>query len=387
MRLSTAEQSADDYIGYHFGQSLTELLAPIGDNEVGESVRHNGVYFNIKEARQADDPTLPLGVWTHDLKTADWHLVKQLALNALAQKSKDLQLGVWLFEANIHIHGFAGIAPAALLIQELCEQYWPTMHPEMVDGDVEYRTNPINWMNDKLTPILGMLSITRAQLDGNDFSWNDWETAQRYDQLKSKQQIDVNKWEGATPQAFKQRLGATSSDNLLTVVWELEDGLSALSQLQDWMDDHCGTESPSLMDMTGLIGRIYDMLGNELQRRGVSLISSDEQLLLAADGGEGGEGDGIDDGEGGGEGNNSGGSGGGSGNGPIRDRNDAFICLRKAAEFLMNDDPHSPVPYLVYTACDWGEKTAPDLYQELFLLKGGQLNIFEMMGLNTEDKR
>ena len=70
----------------------------------------------------------------------------------------------------------------------------------------------------------------------------------------------------------------------------------------------------------------------------------------------------------------------------LRDRTDAFIALRKAAEFLMNDDPHSPVPYLIYTACDWGEKTAPDLYQELFLTKGGQLNIFEMMGLKAEGK-
>jgi type VI secretion system protein ImpA len=380
MRLHTAQQTPDDYIRHYMGYSLSDLLAPIGDNEVGESVRHNGVYFNIKEARESDDPTLPLGVWTHDLKTADWYQVKQLALSALAEKSKDLQLGVWLFEANIHISGFAGIAPSALLILSLCQQYWPTMHPEMVDGDVEYRTNPLNWLNDKLTPVLRLVPITGAQLDGVEYHWDDWENAQHYEKLKNLQQLKT-KWEGPTPKSFKQRLGATPSDDLLKLVWHIEDGLQALTQLQDWLDERCGQDSPNLSDMSGMLGQIDDMVGGELHRRGVSVspepTTEQTQLMAGESGGDDGiidDGD-VADGRGG---------GGGGGDGPIRDRTDAFICLRKAAEFLMNDDPHSPVPYLVLTACDWGEKSAPDLYQELFLTKGGQLNIFELMGLKTE---
>ncbi|MCJ8271450.1 MAG: type VI secretion system protein TssA, partial [Psychrosphaera sp.] len=270
MRLITAEQSPDDYISHYLGYPLSELLAPIGDNEVGESVRHNGVYFNIKEARASDDPTLPLGVWTHDLKTADWPEVKQLTLNALAEKSKDLQLGVWLFEANIHLNGFAGIAPAALVIQQLCEQYWPTMHPQMVDGDIEYRTNPLNWLNDKLTLVLRLTPITLARLDGEEYSWNDWESGQHYEKLRDQQQVETQ-WDGPTPKEFKQRLTATAADALLALHWDIEDGLQALALLQDWLDNCCGNDSPSLTDMTGILNRINDMLGTELQSRGVSL--------------------------------------------------------------------------------------------------------------------
>lgn len=381
MRLDTAQQSPDEYISHYFGFSLEQLMAPIGDNQVGDSVRHNGVYFNIKEARQSDDPTLPLGVWTHDLKTADWQQVKQLALNALCEKSKDLQLGVWLFEANVHILGFAGIAPAALLIQQMCEQYWENMHPQMVDGDIEYRSNPINWINDKITPVLRMVPLTNAQLDGAEFSWDDWEASQRYEQLKNQQQ-NYSNYDGPTAQLFKQRLAATPPDKLLMLVWNIEDALQALNNLQDWLDDQCGNESPNLTDMSSMLSQIYDLLGTELHRRGISLSSDEEkEQLMAAQEGDSDDGS-MDDGDGG----MSSGGGGGWGNGPIRDRTEAFICLRQAAEFLMNDDPHSPVPYLIYTACDWGEKSAPDLYQDLFLAKGGQLNIFEMMGLETEGK-
>ncbi|WDE09380.1 type VI secretion system protein TssA [Thalassomonas haliotis] len=378
MRLATAEQSPDEYIQHYYGYTLSELLAPIGKEQVGESVRHNGVYFNIKQAREADDPTLPMGVWTHELKTADWQKVKELALEALAQKSKDLQLGVWLFEASIHIDGFAGIAPAALLIKELCERYWPNMHPEMVDGDIEYRTNTLNWLNKKLLPVLGLIPITQAQLDGEEYCWNDWESACHYDKLKNQQQVDTQ-WDGPTPQSIKQRLAATSPDELLKRVYQLEDGLLALNQLQDWLDNCCGNDSPNLSDIGELLRQIDDMLSKELARRGIPLAREQEKELVAAGKGEGDTGD-----AGAGQSDTGKPGGSGSGDGPIRDRSDAFICLRKAAEFLMQDDPHSPVPYLVYTACEWGEKSAPDLYQELFLAKGGQLNIFEIMGLNVE---
>ncbi|NQZ08009.1 MAG: type VI secretion system protein TssA [Algicola sp.] len=381
MRLITAEQSPDDYISHYLGYSLSELLAPIGDNQVGESVRHNGVYFNIKEARESDDPTLPQGVWTHELKTADWHQVKLLTLNALAEKSKDLQLGVWLFEANIHLNGFAGIAPSALLIQQLCEQYWPTMHPQMLDNDIEYRTNPLNWLNDKLTSVLRLTPITLARLDGKDYCWNDWETGQHYEKLKNQQQVDT-RWDGPTPKDFKQRLNATAPDDLLAWLWQIEDALQALGLLQDWLDNCCANDSPSLMDMTGILGKISDMLSSELQSRGVSLssVSADEQLMTER--GEGGDEDPSTE-----EGADNMSSGGGSGNGPIKDRQEAFARLKQVIAFLKADDPHSPVPYLLETAQTWGEKSAPDLYQELFLLKGGQLNVFEMMGLEVDDSK
>lgn len=378
MRLPASDQSFDDYIEHHFGISLAKLIAPVGDNQVGESVRHNGVYFNIKNARKSDDPSLPMGVWSHDLKTADWQEVQSLALDALGNKCKDLQLGVWLFESNIHIHGFAGIAPAATLIRELCETYWDTMHPQMVDGDLEYRTNPINWINEKLTPQLRLLKLTDTLLDGEEYSWDDWENGLRYDQLKIRKQHS-GEWEGPTPKAYKQRLAATAQQVFVRLYQQLTDGIQAVQALQTWLDERCGDGSPSLTDLVKLLQGIIAMIDTEMQRRGIRLAAADnasEDLPSSADNAA----------EPPPAGGNSGG-GEGDGTGTLRDRADAFVMLRRAAEFLMHDDPHSPVPYLVQTACDWGEKSAPDLYQELFLKLGGQLNIFELMGLEVEPKK
>jgi type VI secretion system protein ImpA len=53
----------------------------------------------------------------------------------------------------------------------------------------------------------------------------------------------------------------------------------------------------------------------------------------------------------------------------------------------MQLEPHSPVPYLVQRASNWGQMNTAQLYQELFLDLGGQLNIFEMLGLDASSQQ
>ncbi len=374
----SAEMNA--YIAQYYGYSLEELVAPIGENEVGDSVRHNGVYFKIKEARRSDDSTLPQGVWTHDLKAADWDVVEKTALEALSHTSKDLQLGVWLMESSIHRHGFSGIAPAAVIIQSLCQQYWDNLHPQMEDGDIEFRTNPINWINEKLTLQLRLIPITDANLDGAELSWDDWDQAQRIERIKQQQRDADIQYDGPTTEAFKQRLAATPKDFFIQLCEQIEDGCTAAQLLIDWFDQQCGDDSPSLSELTHLMQAVKHLISDELSRRGIKLSTTDSDGTPSDASGDSSE----NHQSGGGNGGHGGADN--SSDGQLNSRADAFARLREAAEFLMRDDPHSPVPYMVYTACEWGEQSAPDLYKDLFLNKGGQLNIFEMMGLEINQQ-
>ncbi len=82
------------------------LLAPISDdNPVGESLRYEGTFDQIKEARREDE-VLSQGDWSRDLKVADWPKVIQLATTALTQKTKDLQLAAWLVEGITNMIGW-----------------------------------------------------------------------------------------------------------------------------------------------------------------------------------------------------------------------------------------------------------------------------------------
>ena len=68
----------------------------------------------------------------------------------------------------------------------------------------------------------------------------------------------------------------------------------------------------------------------------------------------------------------------------IKSREQAYQYLSAAADYLSKEDSHSPVPYLIFKAIDWGRLNTTELYQELFVRHGGSLNIFDLVGL--EDK-
>ena len=79
-----------------------DLLNPIpGENPSGANLRYERVYDQIKEARTEDDESIPTGAWQRTVKKADFVLVIKLAGEALATKSKDLQLAAWLTEAHV----------------------------------------------------------------------------------------------------------------------------------------------------------------------------------------------------------------------------------------------------------------------------------------------
>src|SRR5277367_4080450 len=103
-----------------------DLLNPIpGDNPSGPSLRFDPVYDLIKDARRQDD-TGPQGEWQRERKVADYRLVLDLTGKVLAERSKDLQLAVWLAEAALHREKFSGFQQALDFLRGLLEQFWDT---------------------------------------------------------------------------------------------------------------------------------------------------------------------------------------------------------------------------------------------------------------------
>ena len=70
----------------------------------------------------------------------------------------------------------------------------------------------------------------------------------------------------------------------------------------------------------------------------------------------------------------------------IKNREQAYQYLADAAAYLEKEDSHSPVPYLVYKAIDWGRLNATDLYREVFIRHEGTLNIFDLVGIDGQEK-
>lgn len=148
-----------------------DLLAPIpGDHPAGTDLRWTAEWDRIKEARRADDD-LDSGKWIKkDRKIADWRTVEELASTLLRDRSKDLQLALWLTEAGMKLHGFTGLRDGLRLTRELMVRYWDSgLFPPMEDG-AEDRAGPFEWLNNKLVDSIIAIPITIRDDGDDDFS-------------------------------------------------------------------------------------------------------------------------------------------------------------------------------------------------------------------------
>ena len=147
-----------------------DILTPIpGDNPGGENLRYAPVYDKIKEARRQDDEG-PMGDWQRERKVADWTLVIKLASEAIATKSKDLQLAVWLTEALLNKEGFPGLQSGLNLLKSLVENFWDGLYPELDDGDAEMRAAPLDWLGAHYLEVpLKRIPLTKTGLNFLDY--------------------------------------------------------------------------------------------------------------------------------------------------------------------------------------------------------------------------
>jgi len=143
-----------------------DILNPVpGGNPGGSDLRYDPLYDKIKEARREEED-LDQGDWKRERKVADWPLTSKLCEEAIATKSKDLQLAAWLTEAAIRQRGFIGALEGLSLVDGLIERYWAHLYPEIEDGDAEFRATPVDWLSNQLILLIRNLGLTK---DGYSF--------------------------------------------------------------------------------------------------------------------------------------------------------------------------------------------------------------------------
>ncbi|XHS77604.1 type VI secretion system protein TssA [Burkholderiaceae bacterium UC74_6] len=347
------------------GLPWAELLAPVDPRApAGTSLRADALYHAIQRARSADDASLPMGQMPHELKHADWPAVQELAVQALCRRSKDLQLCVWLLEALMQQHGLAGIAPGLRLSAALLDRYWEGLHPL----DAGHRANLLRWVNRRLLPTLKLIPLNRDNDSG--YAWSDLELAQRLEQQRGagRNAAEPAPAEaGLDLQALQLRLTATPLQACQANHETLCEARRALALLIDVVDARFESDAPSLGSFAAVLESMQSWFAAELRRRGqpVGLAAAAPPPTAPAQ-------PGADR----------------AAPAPLQPpgevasaREQAYLMLARAADTLLSLEPHSPVPYVVQRAIAWGGMNTAELYRELFVRAGGQIHIFELLGI------
>jgi type VI secretion system ImpA family protein len=350
---------------------LGPLLAPIpGQHPAGEWLRYDAAYDELRKLREADDPSLPQGVWKRELKRADWNGLAARAAATLSTRSKDLQIAVWLTEAWLHQRGLAGFAAGMRTIAALCRDFWDTLYPPLEDGSADGRLAPLAWAADKLLFPLESLAVTSpAGEESAPLSWADRGRALYYQNLEESHPSEATAaYRAGTPTFAQFHISAslTSGEWYASLARDAAAARAAVDEVESTLAERAGAAgAPSFTAIEGTLDAIGAFAARIVAERvhggeieppaGIDpeafAAFAREAVPIPA--------------------------------GTIASRAEAFQRLREAADFLFRTEPHSPVPYLVTRAISWEHLPLPQLLAEL-LQKNELAAVYALLGMESE---
>jgi type VI secretion system ImpA family protein len=335
---------------------VQSLLDPIpGVRRAGESLRYEGTYDRISEARREDDRSISQGIYQTRLKRADWAAAEAICVAALESRTKDLQIAGWLMEAWLQLYGFSGVEAGLNLLSGLCQNFWDDLYPSLdaasSEAGLEDRIAPFEWINEKLRLRLKQIPLTLpSQPAEESYSFADWENACHMENLARRDPSAMQETMASLKpgvEGFRTAVFLTETSLHVEMVKDLEDAVSACGFLQQLLDEKCGKYSPSLYQFNEILVAIQQLLTESLHGREEigPLVEQDPASLPGITQSE----QDIEI----------------WGSGPITSRADAYRRLSEAADYLLRTEPHSPTPYLVRRAVEWGNMNLFELLQQI----------------------
>jgi len=331
-----------------------DLLNPIpGDNPSGVYVRHDSkllLYDKIKEARRQDDE-LAQGEWQTERKMADFPLAKKLAEEALATKTKDLQLAAWLTEAQLHIESFAGLQQGLNLCAGLVRDFWDTVYPPVEDGDLELRSGPLDFLGSGLDLALKSRPLSKAGYDW--YKYKESRAVGYDDPSKSDKERKDREQKIAdgklSAEAFDKAFVETPKAFYFQAEKNLDGCLARLKILDEVCDEKFGSDGPALGRLKTSIEEVRHSVHALLEKKRETEPDPVE-VVAAADGSPGAVAA-------------QGGVPAGAPGITISvltssepaDRREAIATVARVAALLRQQDPHNPAPYLMMRGLRWGE--------------------------------
>ncbi|MGY4533159.1 type VI secretion system protein ImpA [Pseudomonas sp. TE3786] len=357
---------------------LEPLLAPLSaESPCGPSLRYDNDFDRLRELRREDDTSLPTGVWKSEIKRGDWAAQEKLASELLSSRSKDLMVAAWLGEAWLHRRGIEGFAQALALVVGLCERYPDALHPQAEDNDQSWRVTPLDWLARQYAEILHTRTALFAEHSGDFASF----TLYQWQQLQ-QQQVQGGDNKNAKAAAEQARLQQQKLNEQIRetplAFWlqrqrSLEASFNDLQRLDFWSDVQLQDLAPSYHALREVMAALAVLIQEfitmhpqqpvQLQPLPLEPAQADLAPTAAAEPAAS---------------NSANASNPATGFGS---REEAYRQLLVIADYLARTEPHSPVPYLIKRAVEWGNKPLNELLSELISADSEARRVWSLLGV------
>jgi type VI secretion system protein ImpA len=341
------------------GFDLAALLTPISaEAPAGSDLRQDyspdSFYYRLRDARseaRAAERAIDNGN-TDAAALPRWRAVRDLAIEALSERSKDIEIATWLTEALLRDDGLVGLAAGGRLLAGLAETYWDGFFPQPDEEGLDGRLAPVAGLTGvggegtMLQPLRRTLLFSRP--DGTPFEFWDYlrsaETAAIGDAERRQQRIDSGVLPFETVENEARAAGVAQFARLHDRAAEAAAAWQALGQI---LDQRAGAEAPSTSQVRDVLQQIEDIAERFAPPQAgapeavagapsAEVVGADRPAMAAAPRADG-----------------------------LTSREDALRALAQIAEFFRRAEPLSPITYTLQEAVRRSRLTWPELLEEI----------------------
>jgi type VI secretion system protein ImpA len=363
---------------------IEAILAPIpGERPTGTDVREDftptSVYFRLRDARadardaerQAESVDGAAGGGgAEEALQGRWRPVADLAMSALTQATKDLEIATWLTEALVRTAGLAGLAAGATIIGGLAERYWDELFPVPEEGDPESRLVAVAGLSGQgvdgtlMQPLRKSVLFTRP--DGSPFSLWQYQSSLELAAVTDPERRAERTAAGVVPfEDVEKEARVAGAAHWTALRATITEALTAWEAMGRTLDEKAGPASPSGV-------RVRDALQLMLE---TCDRFAPEQAAPA----------GSPEGETASQPTAAAVAGAPASPGAITGRDEALRQLAAIADWFKRNEPNSPLGYTLDEAVRRGRMAWPDLVAELIADEGPRSALLVSLGMKRPD--
>jgi type VI secretion system protein ImpA len=361
--------------GWPDGIDMEALLAPIeGDSPTGVDLREDftpqSPYYRLRDARaeaRAAERAADGNPSEEAATPPQWRTVRDLAINALTTKTKDVEIAAWLTEALVRSDGLRGLAAGAHLIGGLAAFWDDNLYPMPDEDGIATRVAPIGGLNGEggggtlFQPLLKLPLFQRPS--GQMMALWQYQQSEKLatesDPVKVEQRLAAGVLPLDAAEAEGRAAGQAHFARLREQARLASDEWRAMGEA---LDAKAGMDGPSTSG-------IRDVL-DEITALATRFAPAEEAGEAEAGGAEAGDGAAA-----------AAGGGGTSVRGPAMNREDMLKELGRIADYFRKSEPQSPLAYTLEEAVRRGRMTWPELMAEVVADVSVRENILMQLGI------
>lgn len=370
------------------GFDLATLLAPLpGETPVGRDLREDrsaeSLYFQLRDARReasaaeraADEPKDDSDSVLLDAAPISpllrWRTVREVATEALALHSKDLEIAAWLTEALLREAGLGGLTAGFQLLAGLAESFWDDVFPQPDEEGIVTRVAPVAALNGVgregtlIQPLRKLVLFERPQDGSSLYFWQYELSAEIAGSGNKEQQQELFAARRLPPFDAIESEARLVGESLAELRRKAAAAGESWQTLGRVLDEHAGADSPPTSAVRDLLEKIR-MVANRFAAPGEGgaafpPLSAETPALEIS------------------------GSAGVAAAGVLASREDALRALAQIADYFRRSEPNSPLAYTLQEAVRRGRMTWPELLAEIVPDTTSRAAILSSLGIRPPD--